>query len=160
MAEVYFSCPAWLFFVCLFLYFLTSVIKCILWNSGKAKEGKVFLQTRVRQKTWSSLPPGKPHRVLLSYSFAPTVSIWGFVRRLLKTAGIYSACSKKTWEATWDLHPTRDSLGPITATEGGRGIKTPAFLLLTWMTLQEKYKKKCLRMINSKFRVRAIGYAS
>ena len=44
----------------LFLHFLTSLIKFILWNSGKAQEAKVFLQTRGRQRSWSgTVFPGK-----------------------------------------------------------------------------------------------------
>ena len=35
-----------------FLHFLISLIKFTLWNSGKAQEAKVFLQTEGRQRTW------------------------------------------------------------------------------------------------------------
>ena len=37
----------------LFLHFLISCIKFIIWNSGKAWGAKVFLWKRCRQRTWS-----------------------------------------------------------------------------------------------------------
>ena len=39
----------------LFLYCFTSLIKCILWNSGKAEEPKYFLQIRGWWRTWGNL---------------------------------------------------------------------------------------------------------
>lgn len=38
-----------------------------------------------------------------------------------------------------------------------QGYKDFTLLPLTWMTLGEKYKKKCVRVINSKFRVGGTG---
>ena len=37
-----------------FLYFLTSLIKFVLWNLGEMQEAKVFLYPRSRQRTWGS----------------------------------------------------------------------------------------------------------
>ena len=50
----------------LFLYFLTSLIKFALWNSGKAQEAKAFIQRRGREKGGLSL--GRPHSDLLSFN--------------------------------------------------------------------------------------------
>ena len=37
----------------LLLHFLISLIEFFLWNSGKAQEAKVFLQTKGQQRVWS-----------------------------------------------------------------------------------------------------------
>ena len=44
----------------LLLPFITSLIKFILWNSGKAQEAKVFLHTRGRLRTWGGLSQEDP----------------------------------------------------------------------------------------------------
>ena len=45
------------------MYFLTSLIKCIPWNSGEASEDILFLQIRGR-KGHKGPVLGRPHRVL------------------------------------------------------------------------------------------------
>ena len=76
MAKQLLFCLAWLFsFVS---EFLTSLIKFSLWNLGKAKEAKGFLQMRGGGHG-RNLSPGRPHRVL--YGFIIIVLNWSLYPR-------------------------------------------------------------------------------
>ena len=72
MAKLILFHLAWLFpFGFVFLW-----IKFALWNLGKAWEAKAFLQTIGKvHEGWGVLSPASPHRVLLSRSLPPEISV-------------------------------------------------------------------------------------
>ena len=154
MAKVFFLVLLDSFFVCFFIFSLLW-LDLFFGTQGRPRKVKFFYKQESDRRQETVYPQKNPTE---SCSVKPLLQ--QSASGALSEDCPEDACSKKTWEATWDLDPTRDSLGPITATGRGRGIKTPAFLLLTWMTLQGEYKKKCSRMNNSKFRVGGIGCGS